>query len=202
MSWLSIQAATDLRPSFVRNLQIAYHSATMAEFDEGHQWYEVNSLLCRQAAKELQIDSNSFCKIVAIVSPAVPWGENISVAKEVVEGRNTVITTANYTKARKAMIGDCDISPKTAAKTYNFYNNLIAPSDPSFVTIDRHAIRACLGASNMQAYKGAIGVDYKTYNMLAETYFELASHYGVLANQVQAVTWLYAKRIYGKGRAK
>lgn len=206
MAWLKLEDAREWRKEFVRNLQIAYYSATMAEFDEGHNWYARSESLLKKEARIAQVDQTIYTAIVAATSPSVPWTRNIEVANEVIKGLNSSITMNNFEKCRKILHYEIDVygafSRKTAPKTYNFFFNLLDPKDPSFVTIDRHAIRACLGQGRMLAYRGSIGIDHKTYEILSEPYFELASHYGVLANQVQAVVWLYAKRMYGKGRAK
>lgn len=205
MSWLKLEDARNLQKEFVRNLQIAYYSATCKEFDEGHNWYARSQMLLKTEARSLGVDQTIYTAIVAATSPSVPWTRNIEVANEVIKGENSSITMNNFEKCRKILHYEIDVynafSNKTAPKTYNFFFNLLDPKDPGFVTIDRHAIRACLGQSRMLEFRGAIGVNYKTYEILSETYFELANHYGVLANQIQAVVWLYSKRIYGNKRS-
>lgn len=204
MPWLKLEDARELRKEFTRNLQIAYYSATCKEFDEGHNWYARSQILLKTEARIAQVDQTVYTAIVAATSPSVSWVKNIEVANEVIRGENSSVTTNNFEKCRKILHYEIDVfnafSRRTAPKTYNFFFNLLDPKDPGFVTIDRHAIRACLGQSRMLDFRGAIGVNYKTYEILSEAYFELASHYGVLANQIQAVVWLYAKRMYGKKR--
>lgn len=204
MPWLKLEDTREWRNEFVRNLQIAYYNATCKEFDEGHNWYERTSSLLKREAKAAEVDLTIYTAIVAATSPSVSWAKNVQVANEVIKGENSSVTAPTFEKCRRILHYEIDVfnafSRTSAAKTYNFFFNLLDPKDPGFVTIDRHAIRACLGQSRMMGYRGPIGINCKTYDILAESYFELASHYGVLANQIQAVVWLYSKRVYGQKR--
>ena len=117
------------------------------------------------------------------------WGSNIEIGKAVsvlIDGSDRNISQS---------LGE-------ANKVRNFYNNIFAPmSDKGFVTIDTHAVAAALfkplsgkskevshnfgtGASNskVSGYRG-------TYAIFEEAYRRAAKERGVLAREMQSITW-------------
>ena len=87
-----------------------------------------------------------------------------------------------------------------AHKVRNFYNNIIAPSNPSSVTIDTHAVAAALmrplGGSSAEVIDNLRGPPKSastgltgTYPVYADAYREFASQNNILPRQGQSITW-------------
>lgn len=93
-------------------------------------------------------------------------------------------------------------------KVRNFYNNIVSPmSDRGEVTIDTHAVAAAL----MQPHGGsakevtdnlgggaasALTGDAGTYGIFADAYREAAAQRGVLAREMQSITWEEVRTIF------
>lgn len=96
----------------------------------------------------------------------------------------------------------------TQHKVRNFYNNILAPNNPhGDVTIDTHAVAAAqlrpLGGSALavaqnlsgppkSAPLGAVG----TYAIHAEAYRRAAGERGILARQMQSITWEAVRTLF------
>jgi len=74
------------------------------------------------------------------------------------------------------------------SKTWNFYNNILNPKSPDYVTIDRHAIEVWHGKEiSEEARKKYF---YKTkYNQIVDDFKKVVKQTGLLPQQIQAITW-------------
>lgn len=75
-----------------------------------------------------------------------------------------------------------------AFKVRNFYNNIASPQTDGEVTIDTHAMAAAyllpLGSSSKE-----VQFDEATYAFFADAYRDAASKRGILAREMQSITW-------------
>jgi len=82
-----------------------------------------------------------------------------------------------------------------AFKVRNFYNNIVTPQTDNEVTIDTHAIAASyllpLGSKSKE-----VKFDEATYAFFADAYREAAKQRGVLAREMQSITWEGARSIF------
>lgn len=82
-----------------------------------------------------------------------------------------------------------------AFKVRNFYNNIATPQTDNEVTIDTHAIAASyllpLGSKSKE-----VKFDEATYAFFADSYREAAKQRGVLAREMQSITWEGARSIF------
>jgi len=82
-----------------------------------------------------------------------------------------------------------------AFKVRNFYNNIATPQTDNEVTIDTHAIAASyllpLGSKSKE-----VKFDEGTYAFFADSYREAAKQRGVLAREMQSITWEGARSIF------
>jgi hypothetical protein len=76
------------------------------------------------------------------------------------------------------------IDPKTAPKTWAFWQNLWHPHDPTPVTLDVWMFRA---------HGLPVSARLGTYEALAEAYRSVAAEVGLIPNQLQAIVWLHIK---------
>lgn len=202
MPWLDIKSTQELAQYGIHNLQLALHKSTMKEFDEGMDWYECakNRIEGTRKLNFPWISASKVIGVVSILSPNLHWESNIEAMREFFVSQR-VIATKQVTLAAKSWMNDqYQFSFKTGPKISNFYHNLLDPQDPNYVTIDRHAIRAWLGPMHARRFDdqcGRIGLNYKSYNIIADHYKEVSGHYGILPNQLQAICWQVARRQYG-----
>jgi hypothetical protein len=73
-------------------------------------------------------------------------------------------------------------------KTWNFFNNILTPESPDYVTIDRHAIEVWHGYEVEDKDRKRF-FNAKGYNYIADAYKKVAKNVGLTPNQVQAITW-------------
>ena len=82
-----------------------------------------------------------------------------------------------------------------AYKVRNFYNNIASPQTDGEVTIDTHAMAVAymlpLGSSSKE-----VKFDEGTYSFFADAYREAAKQRGVLAREMQSITWEGARAIF------
>lgn len=74
------------------------------------------------------------------------------------------------------------------SKTGQFYLNILDPSDPFPVTVDRHAHDIAAGHVFGEGERGLSTA--ARYTMIAGQYRQVAAEYGVPACRVQARTWV------------
>lgn len=204
MAWLSLKTTQELAPQGLHNLQLSLHKSTMQEFDQGMDWYALasNQIELTRKSHFPWLTKEKFVGLVAIFSPNMSWESNIMAVKEFLLSQRVIATRQTTVAAKKWLNDSYEFSLKTAPKTANFFNNLLDPYSADHVTIDRHAIRAWLGPIHANMFSGdgngRIGLNYKSYNIIASHYKEVAEHYEILPNQLQAITWLVARRQYGR----
>jgi len=76
-----------------------------------------------------------------------------------------------------------------AFKVRNFYNNIASPQTDNEVTIDTHAMAASYLLPLGTADKEFIKFDEATYAVFAEAYRRAAKERGILAREMQSITW-------------
>lgn len=104
----------------------------------------------------------------------------------------------NAAKAIRALRGEDPASVLGGTgKTRSFYNNMLNPNDPDFVTIDTHMVRAItnnLGLTEKQ--QGELVKDGNNYKIMHDGILDAARELGLLPQQVQAIVWTHWKTIH------
>jgi len=189
------------------NIKMLYCLRTNKTEKSGLRWYQNASQKCKGFAELSGVSFEQFCALVAVLSPMTAWEEkingvlvqtNINLALQAIEqynlsGEVTVHMFGNNNRKAKAILdGDLEVfNPATAPKTWNFYNNLLNPSDADFVTIDSHAFAILFGMFNVT---GSWLGNYAAYKRAAQCYNEVADELGILPCDLQAVCWTTRKR--------
>jgi len=144
--------------------------------------------------------------LLAVTSPANEWDRNLIVSHQL--AKSGAISKGHWyrgsvehqNKARN-ILGGADprasivVPGSTALKTPNFFENLADPSNPNFVTIDRHAHDALTGhvltgdTRDLSSLSG--------YNSLAHVYNRVAKERELLPNVAQARSWVGYKQLKG-----
>lgn len=179
--------ATDQQlETYVSNIVSAVQSATPDQIERGTQWYPVAHDLAYVLGDG---DIRMGAGLIAALSPLKRWGENVKLAKDASQGHVHGHTGMMLNKAQAILDG---ADPETIlpmwAKTGHFYLNILDPSDPDPVTIDRHAYDVAVGKNNGNASRG---LDSKArYAVLALAYRLAARKLGLLPNVTQAIAWV------------
>lgn len=181
---------------YVANILAAWHAASAEDMAQGRAWYHVaHDLAGVIGAGSVPIGAG----VIAALSPQCPWERNVTLARDVC---TTGIIRGHMTEAlgkvARIMGGEdpARVLPN-GSKTWNFYHNMLYPSSPDFITVDRHAHDVAVG----EAYgkKRDRGLSYAPrYATLARAYLHSGRELDEIAAVVQPVTWCYWRRTHGK----
>jgi hypothetical protein len=155
----------------------------------GLVWYHEAHNFCKDVAKKNNISLAVVCGVVSALSPGTDWERNKKEAVALIEKQKISFTTyrRNVLKAMNILNGNLlpeqAFSNKTGAKTYNFFYNLLYPSNDYYVTIDRHAYRIATGKpyERLTSYQ---------YGIVADYYRRQAAKLNITPSQLQATLWV------------
>lgn len=184
------------KSSWYKNLNACYSRADAETIELGMRWYTFAFERASDIAATYNVPVAIVAQVIAALSPATKWERNLIDAENLIKDyyhrgwagcQKTVVCTygPNKTKAINILNGIIELTPKNGLKTYNFYNNILDPSNPFFVTIDRHAYNVLGG----KGARGAVAIKSKDYFKACEVYRLLAQDKGLTPNQLQAITW-------------
>ena len=184
--------------AMVRNVERSVRMGSDADIEAGKLWYPRAQEIAHEIGRG---DVRKGAGILAVTSPQVGWNENVRMAREIAKTGNTsgYITGDTKGKARRILEGE---DPETILpmnkKTGNFYRNIKDPSDPTAVTIDRHAHDLAIGTQWGGADRGlgAIG----RYNTFVNAHIKAThrlSDIGLTPPETQATGWVNWRRLHG-----
>lgn len=190
------KANDEMMAVYVANIVAKFNAATLAQVAKGRAWYPV--------AHDLAVmfgDGNAAmgAGIIAALSANKRWSENIKLATDAANGNvhGHVGNALDKVRAILSGIAPEDVLPM-AAKTGNFYRNILDPTDNDAVTVDRHAHDIAVGEVYGDADRGLSTPN--RYATMANAYRIAAAQLGETASVVQAVTWtVQVEMLAGKG---
>lgn len=183
-----------------------YNSASSEEKESGLMWYGHAYHICNYIANTFVFPLPKVCGVVAALSPATNWVQNIADAYNLIyayvnnlDPMGIVVTTYGNNKAKAVYILSMNSSDpeviakellggsKEVNKTSSFFWNIYRFDSFDHVTIDRHGFRIALNSKSADS----IAMTEKRYRDLAKAYTMAAGIIGgVTPSQVQAVTWI------------
>lgn len=176
------------------NIMQAYNQASHRDIAEGLEWYAAAKHECYNLSRRNGISLDTAIAVVAALSPRVNWGRNVIAAQNLIRGIKGEGFGANKDKAIRILEGEAPLDVLSGNKVVSFYQNISNPNNPVPVTIDRWALRV----ANDSGFTAKINTPTdKQYWQVASAYREVAAEVGLLANQVQAITWVSIKRQAG-----
>jgi len=179
----------------MKNLVTQFKRLTTKELVHGKRWYQSANEYCLFLADRYGLSHSQVCGIVSALSPGTSWERNKLEAEFLIasniegyEIEDLRFTTygSNVLKAMKIRDGgdpDKLFNPKTGAKTYNFYHNLLEPENKDYICLDRHMIYVATGT-----YKYVLTP--ARYKIMAESYRKLANKLGWIPCELQAALWV------------
>lgn len=190
----------------VKNVVYTFLNASPEDMQEGMVWYEEAYRECSRIAQKYGISTTTVVALVAVISPSIMWGGNISAPEKIIDlWQNGVpasewvgfnIYPANLLKAERILSGDLTVMRGNKVKS--FYANILG--DPEPITIDRWSIRVALNDPKL-GKDMIVPSGKKVYNYLGDVYRESGRLLRTEGMDVQAVTWTVFRNKYnGKVR--
>lgn len=182
-----------------------YKLASIAELNEGLNWYNEANEYCKGLALRFGITLQQAAGIIAAFSPQTGWAENKRFALSFLYQPNSRVKSLVQTiKAKKILKllseGDIFNSLSTngkAFKTKAFFVNIVNPDVSTRATIDRHAIACCIQhPDNVYALSQNYSqLTAKQYSFFEQCYIKAAKELDILPHQLQAITWTVYRRV-------
>ena len=176
------------------NILAVFDQASVAELDEGLNWYrEAHALAVRLNPS----DPIQAAGVIAALSPITPWERNVNLAIRAYEdGYASGSLGRNCTKADQIMAGNDPLDVLKGDKVRAFFNCIAYPETSQTVCVDRHAFDIAHGRVTNDATRAALGRK-GAYDTVARAYVRAADALGYGAPAVQAVTWTVWRRLKG-----
>lgn len=182
-----------------------FYLATHNEFKEGINWYKEANEYSRELSSRFNISLPQAVGIISALSPQTSWVDNKRYAVSYLMNRHLRIRSqANTNKVRNiiALKNENAIymalsTQNKAYKTKAFFLNILNPDIVTNVTIDRHAIAACIQTPNeVEALDNTYGqLTKQQYDFFQYCYVQTASKLHILPQQLQAIVWTVYRRV-------
>lgn len=198
-----------IRNAFTRWLD----AASEDQYRQGIRWYSAMRTEAARRANALGATTlEGYLRVVAILSPRLPWDKNLEYADAVVSGWQAGLDWAqirtgafnrNQKRAYESLADPEFKFPATAPKISNFYLNLLHGGGDN-VTIDTWMVRAIYAHPNipalpMTATEEVPSLTKAQYARVAICLAEVADRHGVQSAQAQAVIWETIRDYYRGG---
>lgn len=165
------------------NILTVLDNATAEQRESGLTWYENAHQIAAESG-----DVRMGAGIIAALSPMMSWDRNVALARRTwTDGKASGALGRNVAKADSILNGADPLDVLGGLKVRSFFLNILDPSDPTPVTIDRHAYDIALGERNTENDRPSLS--NKRYAHLSDQYRLAAAEVGLVPNQVQAITW-------------
>lgn len=185
----------------VNNLVRYYDLSNQSEFLEGFEWYVDANKFAQSLATKYNLPLHSVCGIIAALSPQQNWQLNKIIANRFCSGvRSGLHYPAQIVKAEKCLTSSeveiYNFMSIGQIKTSQFYYNILHPHKKLGVTIDRHAILACIKKPEI-----GINLDFSAtmtanqYRFFELCYIKAAAKVNILPHVFQAVVWVVVRRL-------
>jgi hypothetical protein len=160
--------------------------------DEKYDWYMDANVYAKKISEENNYPHSVACGVIAALSPLKRWETNKAIAEDILKTGEAGHIETFVDKAKMIML--CDGSDETILEILNgrkissFYMNIKNPSDPTNVTIDRHALSICLGRKvKEEDYRG---ITKNQYSFFVDCFKVAAEKVGVSPLLMQSATWV------------
>jgi hypothetical protein len=175
------------------NISDLYLDAVRLGEPASANWYRKAHDDCKVIANLYELPLEVFIGVVAALSPRMTWHYNIREAVRLIHGMRIRAYGANRAKALRILNGEKPLDVLGGNKVRSFYVNILSRGeDDSRVTIDVWALRVALG-KHLEGQTGY--VTDKQYHRLVSAYKDVAKKFGVLATELQAITWVHIKHL-------
>jgi hypothetical protein len=182
------------------NIDYFFNNAKTKEIQDGKSWYLIANNICQDMAQKYDTTTLIAAQVIAALSPRNKWRRNIEDAYVIfdavinnIKPENIKVCTfhTNKFKAYDIAKNNIKITDKSL-KTYSFCNN-IANLDPTKVTIDIWALRACFNKSILIS---SASIGRIAYTQIENIFLNKGIKLGLTGFELQAILWLTCQRMY------
>lgn len=189
----------------VERLLSYYNIANEEEIDNGFNWYKDANEFVIDHSLKYNIKQFRVAGILSALSPQKSWEHNKQLTDSFLRGSRKGHTKIQIDKAEQCLIAKkpSDIYrllSKGQVKTSQFYLNILCPNMNFGVTVDRHAIAACMyDTNNLQEIDERMyRLTPNHYNFFSNCYKQVSQQLSIRPHEAQAVIWCTVKRLKNK----
>lgn len=184
-----------MRPG-VKNILRVLDKAGDIEINEGRVAYFNYRAVCSGLGEYYGYPLPLTIAVFAALSPNCDYYNNLRSAATVLNAHRiglprSKVKVASYNHCRDRAFTYLDgvsfLDTVKGKKIRSFYKNILNPIDPLPVTIDGHALN--IWRNERRGLKDSL-IKPRLYDEIAEDYREVSRKVGLIANQVQCITWL------------
>lgn len=175
---------------YVQNILRAYAFASDDDVRKGVSWYPLARRLATDMAPQAPLQAAG---VIAIFSARTPWARNLMLAQTAFE---TGIAPGHMftAHAQRMVDGESALSVLKGQKTRAFAQTIANGGRHDVTTIDGHAYDI---ADGKVWGKARPSISKGVYNAMDEAYHIAADITGYSNTEIQAITWVYHRRILG-----
>lgn len=192
----------ELKKSGVVRRLLHYYSLAMPEDIQHKNWYLEAHRFCKQLSDDFGVPLFQVVGVCAALSPQKNWQENKKLVFMFLRGSQRGHFKQQILKAQQCMVAQTaeeifNLLTKNGMKTSWFYWNILYPDVETGVTIDRHAIGACVfSPTNIQTIPDGYGVlTVGHYKFFSECYASGAKIQALRPHEFQAIVWSVYRRL-------
>lgn len=188
----------------INNLLRFYAIASHLEAQEGMDWYKEANMYAKELSSRFGYSLSQIAGIIAAFSPQAAWTENKRYAISwLINPKSQVRSEVQTDKVRRIIklktedkIYEALSITGRAFKTKAFFLNILNWDTITDVTIDRHAIAACLQyPDKVEALSTVYSrLTKPQYIFFEKCYVKLAGELGIMPHQLQAIIWTVYRR--------
>ena len=193
----------------VNNIKAIYLLATTQEKIDGAKWYQSAHEIAMRLAIDYELTLQTAAGVIAALSPRNKWSRNVIDAENLIEAFtrdsesavNIKVCTFNKNKekALKILENKDDFFVDTTRdilkgpKLIEFFNCICGNKDD--VCIDGHAY--CIWNGSRTSLKDVPSIGVKLRKEIKSDFRKAAAKFNISAAEMQAITWVAWRRIYG-----
>lgn len=187
-----------------RRIASVLEQATISEVAEGMTWYADNHAVIAREVASSAVPMRTACGVAALLSPGTSWDTAIIDAAVFCKTKSWHgISTYkdNVHKAHHVLYGVHPWRVVRGRKVRSFFHNLLYPGSSQLVTIDRHIWRVAASRRLTDNEEKNWAKLVTGYDRLERVYQQMAYARNMLPMQLQAITWLTARRVFARRAA-
>jgi hypothetical protein len=163
--------------------------ATPEQREQGRAWYRQAHALAWTLAVRYGVSIEQAAGVIAALSPNVRWEKNVQYAEQFLSTAYAPTFGRSRRNAERIVLGEPVLDVLTGPKERAFFRCIFDPERADAVCIDRHAhdlaVGERYGSSRKRLLERAGG-----YKRFSDAYALAARKAGLLASEIQAITWL------------
>lgn len=182
----------------IQNIIDTYNCSNNEDRIRGKAWYKKAHDCCLDISTKYGYSLEQVIGVMAAISPRNKWKTNICNTFSLVMGhqnkvnpKDIKISTFNKNKEKAWAIleGADPLTILGGNKVRAFYDNILNLEQSNKITIDTHAINIANGTKSNKTLSN------RAYQLLSNEYIQAANSIGIHPIYLQAITWIYYRRI-------